>query len=124
MPVDEYHAGVSVGGVYQLIGNVWEWTSSSFRGMQLPQDHLPSSGLVLDSPLRSIRGGAFDTYFDNQAACQFQSGENPLSRRHNIGFRCGVGVGDLVLVRKQEEVNEAEKTVEAEELQLAGANAE
>ena len=57
---------------------------------------------MLDTPLKSIRGGAFDTYFDNQAACQFQSGENPLSRRHNIGFRCAVGVGDLVLVRKPE----------------------
>ncbi|MCC6124390.1 MAG: SUMF1/EgtB/PvdO family nonheme iron enzyme [Pirellulales bacterium] len=124
VPVDEYAAGVSVGGVYQLIGNVWEWTSSGFRGTQLPQDHLPSSGLVLDAPLRSIRGGAFDTYFDNQAACQFQSGENPLSRRHNIGFRCAVGVGDLILVRKPTEVKPTEKIPEAEELQFAGANAE
>ena len=131
--VDEYSTGVSVGGVYQLIGNVWEWTSSAFRGMQLPQDHLPSSGLVLDSPLKSIRGGAFDTYFDNQAACQFQSGENPLSRRHNIGFRGAVGVADLILVRKQEEQDAAEQAAmepivaeqlaEAEELQLAGAEA-
>jgi iron(II)-dependent oxidoreductase len=124
VPVDEYPTGVSVGGVYQLIGNVWEWTSSSFHGLQLPQEHMPSSGLVIDSPLKSIRGGAFDTYFDNQAACQFQSGENPLSRRHNIGFRCAVGVADLVLVRKQDEVPEAEKIVEAEELQLAGSSAE
>jgi gamma-glutamyl hercynylcysteine S-oxide synthase len=122
--VDEYSTGVSVGGVYQLIGNVWEWTSSAFRGMQLPQDHLPSSGLVLDSPLKSIRGGAFDTYFDNQAACQFQSGENPLSRRHNIGFRCGVGVADLILVRKPEEDEKTEEIAETEELQLAEALAE
>ena len=123
VPDDEYPAGVSVGGVYQLIGNVWEWTSSSFRGVQLPQEHLPTNGLVLDSPLKSIRGGAFDTYFDNQAACQFQSGENPLNRRHNIGFRCAVGVGDLILVRKPEEEKEAENTVETEELQLAGVEA-
>ncbi len=124
VPVDEYSSGVSVGGVYQLIGNVWEWTSSSFRGLQLPQDHLPSSGLVLDAPLKSIRGGAFDTYFDNQAACQFQSGENPLSRRHNIGFRCAVGVNDLILVRKQDGEKEPENAAPAEEMQLAGANAE
>jgi iron(II)-dependent oxidoreductase len=103
-----------------LIGNVWEWTSSGFRGMQLPQDHFPSNGLLLDMPLKSIRGGAFDTYFDNQAACQFQSGENPLSRRHNVGFRCAVGVGDLSLVRMQEGMTVAE----AEELQLIGAGAE
>jgi iron(II)-dependent oxidoreductase len=128
--VDEYSSGVSVGGVYQLVGNVWEWTSSAFRGLQLPQDHLPTSGLVLDTPMKSIRGGAFDTYFDNQAACQFQSGENPLSRRHNIGFRCAVGVADVVLVRRQgahdlaEPVADAKEIAESEEFELAGANAE
>jgi iron(II)-dependent oxidoreductase len=124
--VDEYPAGVSVGGVYQLIGNVWEWTSGVFRGTQLPQDHLPTGSLTLDTPLKSIRGGAFDTYFDNQAACQFQSGENPLSRRHNIGFRCAIGVGDVTLVRKPAEDTPAEaeeKHVETEELQLAGVDA-
>jgi iron(II)-dependent oxidoreductase len=124
VPVDEYPAGVSVGGVYQLIGNVWEWTSSGFRGSQLPQDHLPSKGLVIDTPLKSIRGGAFDTYFDNQAACQFQSGENPLNRRHNIGFRCAIGVGDLILVRQDEQEPDAMQAVESEELQLVGATAE
>jgi len=90
--VNQFAEGVSVGGVYQLIGNVWEWTSGSFRGV----DH-PSGDLTLPVPMKSIRGGAFDTYFDNQATCQFQSGENPLGRKHNIGFRCAVGVCDLVL---------------------------
>ncbi|MBN2475726.1 MAG: SUMF1/EgtB/PvdO family nonheme iron enzyme [Pirellulales bacterium] len=92
--VHEFAEGVSVGGVYQLTGNVWEWTSANFRA----GDH-PSGDLVLPTPMKSIRGGAFDTYFDNQATCQFQSGESPLGRRHNIGFRCAVGVGDLALAR-------------------------
>jgi iron(II)-dependent oxidoreductase len=47
-------------------------------------------------PLKSVRGGAFDTYFDTQAHCQFQSGESPLSRKHNIGFRCALGFCDVV----------------------------
>jgi gamma-glutamyl hercynylcysteine S-oxide synthase len=98
-PVDQYPGGVSAGGVYQLIGNVWEWTASNYGGASLPADLLPMSGLRVSTPLRSIRGGAFDTYFDNQASCQFQSGENPLNRRNNIGFRCAVGVRDLTLVR-------------------------
>jgi gamma-glutamyl hercynylcysteine S-oxide synthase len=101
VPVDQYPSGVSAGGVYQLIGNVWEWTSSGFSGASLPPDQLPRPGLKLPAPLRSIRGGAFDTYFDNQASCQFQSGENPLNRRENIGFRCVVGVCDLTLVRPE-----------------------
>ncbi len=87
---DEYSDGVSVGGVHQLIGNVWEWTSDV---LHIGDD--PTSPLKLSVPMKSIRGGAFDTYFENQATCQFQSGENPVSRTHNIGFRCAVGICDL-----------------------------
>ena len=90
--VGEYPEGVSVGGVYQLIGNVWEWTNDGFQAEQV----LPEKA-DLKLELKSIRGGAFDTYFDSQATCQFQSGESALSRRHNIGFRLAIGVCDLAL---------------------------
>ncbi len=95
VPVDRFAEGVSVGGVYQLIGNVWEWMSAGYR----PPEYLADE-IVLPGPMKSIRGGAFDTYFDNQATCQFQSAENPLGRKHNIGFRCAVAVRDLVLARR------------------------
>ena len=94
VPVDQLAEGVSVGGVYQLVGNVWEWTGGDFH----TGDHL-GGRLDLLTSMKNIRGGAFDTYFENQATCQFQSGEGPLGRRHNIGFRCAVGVCDLVLAR-------------------------
>lgn len=90
--VGEFAEGVSVGGVYQLIGNVWEWTSDDFR----PEAVLPED-VFLEVTLKSIHGGAFDTYFDNQATCQFQSGDAALARRHNIGFRLAIGVCDLAL---------------------------
>ena len=88
--VQELESGASVGGIYHLVGNVWEWTSSEF-GIFDPR----LGKLELDPPMKSIRGGAFDTYFDNQAQCQFQSGDVPLSRKHNIGFRCALGLCDL-----------------------------
>ncbi|MDX1948000.1 MAG: SUMF1/EgtB/PvdO family nonheme iron enzyme [Pirellulaceae bacterium] len=81
----------SVGGVQQLVGNVWEWTSTNF-GIWEPAGRKIETSL----PLKSIRGGAYDTYFDSQANCQFQSGESPLSRKHNIGFRCGLGFCDVI----------------------------
>ncbi len=108
--------GVSVGGVHQLIGNVWEWTASNFQ-LGGPGDELVPDASLEDRPpadldadaeddhglqastLKSIRGGAFDTYFDNQATCQFQSGERMMARKHNIGFRLAVGVCDLTLGR-------------------------
>ncbi len=82
--------GASVNGVQQLIGNVWEWTSSTFGAWE------PASRKIeTNMPLKSIRGGAFDSYFDTQAHCQFQSGESPLARKHNIGFRCSLGFCDV-----------------------------
>ena len=92
VPVAEYVDGVSVGGVYQLIGNVWEWTNGNFRGVDGP-----AGELVFESPMKSLRGGAFDTYFDSQATCEFQSGDSPLARKRNIGFRLAIGVRDLML---------------------------
>lgn len=90
VPVTEFASGASVGGVHQLIGNVWEWTSGTFGVVTADGEELS-----LPMPMKSIRGGAFDTYFENQATCQFESGENPLARKHNIGFRCAVGLCDV-----------------------------
>jgi len=88
--VDECAEGASVGGIYQLIGNVWEWTANDFP----PADN-SGPPLVVETPMRSIRGGAFDTYFDNQASCAFQSGDAAIARKHNIGFRCVLSVSEL-----------------------------
>jgi iron(II)-dependent oxidoreductase len=91
VPVDEFTEGVSVGGLYQLIGNVWEWTATN-----LDVDHSSDESLGEKAPfLKSIRGGAFDTYFEDQANCQFASGENPILRKHNVGFRCALGMCDI-----------------------------
>jgi iron(II)-dependent oxidoreductase len=89
-PVDSYPGGASVGQALQLVGNVWEWTGNNFISW-----NSSASRLELPKALKSIRGGAFDTYFTNHAACQFQSGENPLARKHNVGFRCAVSARDL-----------------------------
>jgi iron(II)-dependent oxidoreductase len=89
-PVHEFASGVSVGGAYQLIGNVWEWTADNFLWI------VAAGGNSANQPLlKTIRGGAFDTYFDNQATSQFASGESPLGRKRNIGFRCALGICDL-----------------------------
>lgn len=82
--------GASVGGVQELCGNVWEWTSTSFGVWDLTNLKVETA-----TPMRSIRGGAFDTYFDSQCHLHFQSGESPLARKHNIGFRCAIGFCDV-----------------------------
>jgi gamma-glutamyl hercynylcysteine S-oxide synthase len=86
--VDEFPSGTSVGGVHQLIGNVWEWTAT-------PLAHVADPTLHVSESVMSIRGGAFDTYFENQATSHYQSGEHALSRRPNIGFRLALRLSDL-----------------------------
>jgi len=90
VPVTSHPAGCSSDRVYQLVGNVWEWTSQDFAGWSDLQEHFE-----LGRSLKSIRGGAYDTYFESHATCQFQSGESPLARRHNIGFRCVLSVDEI-----------------------------
>ena len=76
--------------IVQLIGNVWEWTACDVKITSYARD------VQFERPLKSLRGGAFDTYFENQVTCHLQSGDSPLSRRRNVGFRCGLSATDVI----------------------------
>jgi iron(II)-dependent oxidoreductase len=107
--VHELNNGGTVGGVYQLIGNVWEWTTSNFGAWDPAMKRVEAP-----TQMKSIRGGAFDTYFDNQANCQFQSGDSPMSRKHNIGFRCALSMCDLGSFDGNEKADEEREDSEAD----------
>lgn len=97
MPADAFAEGESVGGVRQMIGNVWEWTASN---LQLWNGQ---HRLELAEPMKSLRGGAFDSYLEARATCQCCSADSPFARRHNIGFRCAVSACDVVaLIARQD----------------------
>jgi iron(II)-dependent oxidoreductase len=89
VPVDQFPEGASATGVQQLIGNVWEWMATDLQPSVLGNE------FHFESPLKSLRGGAFDTYFENQATCQLQSGDASVARRHNVGFRCALSAADI-----------------------------
>ena len=86
--VQQFTEGVSPGSVYGLVGNVWEWTSTNYGTWD-------NRRFEMSTPFKSLRGGAFDTYFESQADNHFQSGDVPIARKHNIGFRCAVGLAEL-----------------------------
>jgi iron(II)-dependent oxidoreductase len=81
--VDQFYEGCTANGIYQLVGNVWEWVSTKFS-IQKPQQ--PDQ--QLNSNLIEIRGGAFDTYLETQATCLFRTGQPYSFRGRNVGFRC------------------------------------
>jgi iron(II)-dependent oxidoreductase len=88
-PVGAYPRGASPLGVHQLIGDVWEWTSSAFTGYPgftaFPYDEY--SLVFFGGDYRVLRGGSFGT---DPAACRgtFRNWDHPVRRQIFSGFRC------------------------------------
>jgi iron(II)-dependent oxidoreductase len=75
--------------VRQLIGNTWEWMNDELSGNWTHGELKGPS-----AQMKTLRGGAFNTYFESQATCQSVSGDHPSARRDNIGFRCAFSAAD------------------------------
>jgi gamma-glutamyl hercynylcysteine S-oxide synthase len=88
-PAGSYPAGASPLGVHQLIGDVWEWTSSGFFGYPgfAPFPYREYSEVFLGGDYRMLRGGSFGT---DAAACRgtFRNWDHPVRRQIFTGFRC------------------------------------
>jgi iron(II)-dependent oxidoreductase len=88
-PVGAYPAGASSLGVHQLVGDVWEWTSSGwdpypgFTVFPYPE----YSQVFFGGDYRVLRGGSFGT--DPSAIrSTFRNWDHPIRRQIFAGFRC------------------------------------
>ncbi|MBA3528861.1 MAG: ergothioneine biosynthesis protein EgtB [Propionibacteriaceae bacterium] len=87
--VGAYPAGASPLGVHQMIGDVWEWTSSDFGGYPgfnvFP--YAEYSQVFFNSGYKVLRGGSFAT---DAVACRatFRNWDFPIRRQIFAGFRC------------------------------------
>jgi gamma-glutamyl hercynylcysteine S-oxide synthase len=88
-PVGAYPAGASPLGVHQLIGDVWEWTSSGwypypgFEVFPYPE----YSQVFFGGDYRVLRGGSFGA---DPVAVRgtFRNWDHPIRRQIFSGFRC------------------------------------
>ncbi|MEU8257438.1 ergothioneine biosynthesis protein EgtB [Micromonospora inaquosa] len=88
-PVGAYPAGASPLGVHQLIGDVWEWTSTAFDGHPgfTAFPYREYSEVFFGDDYRVLRGGSFGT---DRSACRgtFRNWDYPIRRQIFSGFRC------------------------------------
>jgi len=88
-PAGSYPAGASPLGVRQLIGDVWEWTSTAFAGYPgfAAFPYREYSEVFFGGEHKVLRGGSFGT---DEAACRgtFRNWDYPIRRQIFAGFRC------------------------------------
>ncbi len=87
--VGAYPAGASPLGVHQLIGDVWEWTSSDFYGYPgfTVFPYAEYSQVFFGADYKVLRGGSFGT---DAVTCRgtFRNWDYPIRRQIFAGFRC------------------------------------
>lgn len=78
-PVKQYETGISVYGVFDMAGNVWEWTLDEIKPRGL--------GRKDQEMKRILKGGSWKT-FKGAAECTAQTSAWPNERFDDAGFRC------------------------------------
>ncbi|MBE9210935.1 ergothioneine biosynthesis protein EgtB [Nostoc sp. LEGE 06077] len=88
-PVDTYPAGKSAYGLFDTLGNVWEWTDSWFAPYQGFQSYpyVGYSQVYFDNQHRVLKGGSWATR-PWVVRSSFRNWYHPCVRQVFAGFRC------------------------------------
>ena len=86
MPVGSFPTGVSPFDVYDMAGNVWEWTADWYD-VYLVQRKRDNPKGPTRGKQRVIRGGSWGAN-RVQMQCAYRASERPTHRSFQIGFRC------------------------------------
>ncbi|MFD6949405.1 sulfatase-modifying factor 1 [Nocardiopsis sp. TSRI0078] len=88
-PAGSHPEGASPLGVQQLVGDVWEWTSTTFTGYPgfWAFPYREYSEVFFDDGYKVLRGGSWATH-PTAARSTFRNWDHPLRRQIFSGFRC------------------------------------
>jgi iron(II)-dependent oxidoreductase len=88
-PVGAYPAGATAGGCHQMLGDVWEWTSSDFEPYPgyRPYPYREYSEVFFGSGYKVLRGGSWATH-PSAVRTTFRNWDHPIRRQIFAGFRC------------------------------------
>lgn len=88
-PVGSYPAGRSALGCWDMLGNVWEWTSTDFGGYPGYETfpYPEYSEAFFGSEYKVLRGGSWATRF-GAVRNTFRNWDYPIRRQIFSGFRC------------------------------------
>jgi iron(II)-dependent oxidoreductase len=88
-PVGAYPGGASRYGAEQMIGDVWEWTSSDFTAYPgfVTFPYKEYSEVFYGSDYKVLRGGSWATS-PSVARVTFRNWDYPIRRQIFAGFRC------------------------------------
>ena len=88
-PVGAYPLNVSPLGCYGMIGDVWEWTSSDFRGYPGYETfpYPEYSEVFFGTDYKVLRGGSFASR-PGAVRSTFRNWDYPIRRQIFSGFRC------------------------------------
>ena len=92
-PIDSYERNVSPIGCYGMIGDVWEWTSSDFRGYPGFESfpYKEYSEEFFGPEYKVLRGGSWATR-PGAIRNTFRNWDYPIRRQIFSGFRCAQDV--------------------------------
>jgi len=86
-PVGSYHLGVSPYGVYDMVGNVWEWVHDWYDSGYYDDSPYQDPQGPVSGTERVLRGGGWSTHLIYlRVTLRGESG--PVSSYDHFGFRC------------------------------------